>query len=202
MGKIIVLGGNIASGKSTVSGILEKLGAYIIDTDIIARDVVKPYKTGWSGIIRAFGWDYIRPDGQLDRVKMGNLIFADTGARKKLNSVTHPAIRKIVREKISYINVREPDRVIVIVIPLLFESDFPVEYDYSWFVMVDPDTQAARLMARDGIDRDKAVMKIKAQAPQEIKAAKSDKIFYNNTDVKELTLAVTEEYNKINTDIR
>ncbi len=197
MGKIIALGGNIASGKSTVSAILRELGAYIIDTDMIAREIVKPYHPGWHGIVREFGWEYILPDNNIDRVKLGNLIFSDRPSRLKLNSVTHPLIREIVQKEIDDINSNKPDSIIVIVIPLLFESDFPVSYNESWFVASDDEKRLMRLMERDKISREKALIKINAQMSQGQKIEKADKVFYNNTDVAELKRDVINEYNKL-----
>ncbi len=197
MGKIIALGGNIASGKSTVSAILRELGAYIIDTDMIARDIVKPYHSGWHGIVREFGWEYILPDNNIDRVKLGNLIFSDRSSRLKLNSITHPLIREIVQKEVDYINLNKPDSIIVIVIPLLFESDFPVSYNESWFVASDDEKRLMRLMERDKISREKALIKINAQMSQGQKIEKADKVFYNNTDVAELKRDVINEYNKL-----
>lgn len=197
MAKIIALGGNIASGKSTVSAVLRELGAHIIDTDMIARDIVRPYHPGWHGIVREFGWEYTLPDNNIDRIKLGNLIFADRSARSKLNSITHPLIREIVQKEVDDINSKKPDSIIVVVIPLLFESDFPVSYDESWFVASDDERRLMRLMERDGISREKALIRINAQMPQEQKIEKADKVFYNNTDVAELKKEVIDKYNKL-----
>ncbi len=201
MAKIIALGGNIASGKTAVSNILRSLGAAIVDTDLIARDIVSPFAPAWHGIIKEFGWEYILPDNNIDRIKLGNLIFRDETARKKLNVITHPLIREIAAEKIKRLERDDALKAIVIVIPLLFESDFPIRYDTSWFVAADDELRLSRLMERDGIDREKALLKIGAQMPQADKVKKADKVFYNNTDMDELRRAITAEYNKLTENI-
>lgn len=197
MAKIIALGGNIASGKSAVSGILASLGAAIVDTDVIARDIVRPFAPAWHGVVKEFGWEYILPDNNIDRIKLGNLIFRDESARKKLNAITHPLIREVAAEKIKRLDRDDALKAIVIVIPLLFESDFPIRYDESWFVAADDDLRLSRLMERDKIEREKALIKISAQMPQADKVKKADKVFYNNTDIDELERAVRSEYNKL-----
>ena len=201
MAKIIALGGNIASGKTAVSNILRSLGAAIVDTDLIAREIVAPFAPAWHSIVKEFGWEYILPDNNIDRIKLGSLIFRDESARKKLNAITHPLIREIAAEKIKKLGRDDTLKVIVIVIPLLFESDFPIRYDASWFVAADDELRLSRLMERDGIDREKALIKISAQMPQADKVKKADKVFYNNTDMDELKRTVTTEYNKLTENI-
>ncbi|MBV8596198.1 MAG: dephospho-CoA kinase, partial [Candidatus Eremiobacteraeota bacterium] len=115
---IIGLTGGIGSGKTTVAALLAQKGAFVIDTDLVARDVVEPASPALAAIRREFGDSVINPDGSLDRAALARIIFHDEGKRAKLNELTHPEILKRV---LALISSQPADTVIVAVVPLLFE---------------------------------------------------------------------------------
>jgi dephospho-CoA kinase len=164
--KVVALTGGVASGKSTVARLLRELGAEVLDADQIAREVVAPGQPALSEITAAFGEEYLLPDRSLDRGKIGEIIFSDPEARAKLNAIVHPRVRARLREARERIARERPDTVLVMDIPLLFETTVS---DYEGLdvivVYASPETQLARLMARDGLTREQAQTRLGAQMP-------------------------------------
>ena len=147
---IIGLTGSIASGKSTVSQMLKELGYPIVDADLVARQVVEPGSETLEKIKGAFGEDVILPDGSLDRKKVGDIIFSDPASRKRLNDIIHPAIRQeMLRQRAAY--VAEGQKVVIMDIPLLFESKLQHFVEKILVVSVTEENQLKRLMERNGL---------------------------------------------------
>src|SRR3989304_7248063 len=119
---LIGLTGGVATGKDLVSSEFKRLGAIIIDADTIARDILRRGKPAYRGVIKAFGKDIILPDGSIDRKKLGGIVFSDKKKLKKLNSLTHPLIRKEMERRIRLAKKKSPDAVIIAVVPLLIEN--------------------------------------------------------------------------------
>ncbi|EGL82126.1 Dephospho-CoA kinase [Caldalkalibacillus thermarum TA2.A1] len=165
---VIGLTGGIASGKSTVSRMLDDLGAVIIDADKIAREVVEPGQAAWQKIKETFGEDVLQPDGRLDRAKLAEIIFRDQEQRRKLNSIVHPEIRKQMLKRKEEA-LQQGEELIVLDIPLLFESKLEHMVDKILVVYVPEEVQIRRLMERDKIDRKYAIQKIESQMPLETK---------------------------------
>lgn len=176
---IIGLTGGIASGKSTVSGMLQDLGAVIIDADKIAREVVEPNQPTWHKIKQRFGEDIFHQDGQLDRKKLGAIIFKDGQARTDLNAIIHPAIRERMRQQKEKAQ-REGIELIVMDIPLLFESELEYMVEKILVVYVPEEIQKDRLMLRDQIDEKLALQKMSSQLSIEHKKDKGH-AFINNS---------------------
>ncbi|MDN5345512.1 MAG: dephospho-CoA kinase [Clostridia bacterium] len=160
---IIGLTGGIASGKSTVAGILQGLGARVIDTDQVAREVVRPGQPAYQEIVAAFGRGILRPDGSLDRQALGRIVFSDAVAREVLNAVTHPRIREEVRAKIATLRQREPEAVVVIEAPLLLEAGMTDMVDAIWVVTAPAEVRLKRLMERDNLSLEEAASRLRAQ---------------------------------------
>lgn len=159
---IIGLTGGISSGKSTVSRMLHDLGAEIIDADKVAREVVEPDQPTWAKIKERFGAGIFFEDGQLNRKKLGAIIFKDGQARSDLNAIIHPAIRKRMNEQKEKALLQGKE-LIVMDIPLLFESELAHMVQKVLVVYVPENIQKARLMLRDQIDEDTALQKMKSQ---------------------------------------
>jgi dephospho-CoA kinase len=176
---IIGLTGGIASGKSTVAKIFEELGAVRIDTDILAREVVKPGQPAWQAIIREFGEGILDCERRIDRKALAALVFNDSIKLHKLNEITHPAVRALLREQVADA-IRQGAKVIIIEVPLLFEAGFEKEVDKTIVVSVNEQTQFARLMQRDGITRDEAAKRIAAHMPLWEKVQRADMIIDNS----------------------
>jgi dephospho-CoA kinase len=176
--KVLGLTGGIGSGKSVVSSMFAQLGADVIDADQLARKVVEPGQPALEEIATAFGRDMLLPDGRLDRGKLGRIIFADPGARGRLNAITHPRIRKRMAAEIAARTSRPG--VLIVDIPLLYESDRTDTVDTVIVVWVDAETQLRRLIERDGLSEEEARQRIAAQMPLDEKRARADVVIDNS----------------------
>ncbi len=185
--------GGIASGKSTVSERLRRLGAVIVDADGIAREIVKQGKPAWQDIVEWLGPGVLSPGGGLDRSRLGDLVFRDAAARRKLESITHPRIREAALRALA-----EADRagrpVAVIDVPLLFEAGWDKLADETWVVYVDPATQLDRLMKRDGLTAEQAKARIDAQMSLEEKTRLADVVIDNSKDPENTGRQVDEAW--------
>lgn len=176
---IIGLTGSIASGKSTVSKMLEELGYPIIDADKVARLVVEPGQETLVKIAALFGESVIREDGTMDRAKVGELIFNDPASRKSLNDVIHPAIRKeMLRQRAELLE--QGHQSIIMDIPLLFESRLQHFVDKILVVSVTEENQLNRLMERNQLTEKEARARISSQLPMSVKEEGADAVIYNN----------------------
>ncbi len=182
----IGLTGGIASGKSAVAEMLAALGAAVIDTDVIAREVVAPGEAGLTAVTAAFGNELLAPDGTLDRAKLRRLVFADPAKRRRLEAILHPLIR--ARAVAAAQQASGP--YLVFVVPLLIETDFVALVDRVLVVDCDPATQLRRLMARDGAPAAEARRIVAAQAGRAERLAAADDVLYNNADLAKLQTAV------------
>ena len=172
----IALTGGIASGKSAVSDLLAERGASIIDSDVLAREVVEPGTPALAAIVERFGAGVLRDDGSLDRAALGAVVFADAAARDALNAIVHPAVRRRAAEL-----VREapPGAVVVHVIPLLVETNQQGKFDTVIVVDVPERVQVERLMARNGFSEADADARLAAQASREERLAVATHVIDN-----------------------
>lgn len=180
--KVIALTGGIASGKSLVAGILRDLGAYVIDADAVAREVVAPGSEVLKEIVEAFGPAVLRSDGTLDRKALAGRIFSDPQARARVNAITHPRIRRRIVEEIAAARATRPGVIIVVDIPLLLDAAPRNAYPLDGIVVVavDEATQLARLMARDGLTGEGARQRLRSQRPLREKIPLADWVIDNS----------------------
>jgi dephospho-CoA kinase len=178
---IIGLAGGIASGKSSVSRILSELGAAIIDADAIARTVVEPGKPAFRQILEHFGDAVLATDGNLNRRKLGDIVFSDPVQREQLENITHPAIWSEVTRQISDAEAAGL-KVAVLDVPLLFETGWEKHVDSVWVVYVDRQTQIARLINRDYLTLGQAEQRIAAQFSLERKRQLANIVIDNSSD--------------------
>ena len=164
--RVIGLTGGIASGKSSVARMLEHMGAVIIDADMLAREVVAPGEPAYQAIVEAFGKDILNPDRSINRGILGRLVFADPEARRRLESITHPAIGRRAEEQLVELRL-QGTLVVFYVAPLLIEAGVTSRVDELWVVYVDNETQLKRLMERDGLSREEGLRKIATQMPMD-----------------------------------
>jgi dephospho-CoA kinase len=193
---IIGLTGGIASGKSTVSCILRKQGAYIVDADKIAHKVLSRDNIGYDQVVEEFGEDILDENGHIDRKKLGNVVFPDTQKLERLEDITHPLIISIIRNKIK--TYRDNYNHIVLDAPLLYETGLDQITDQDWVVYVDYQIQLNRLMQRDGISREETKRKIESQLSLEKKKVKADLVINNNTSIDQLRKTVIKNWKKLN----
>ena len=168
------LTGSIAVGKSFVAGVLAELGCQVLDADETAREVVAPGTPGLRAIVESFGSEVLRPDGTLDRGRLGTIVFADEQQRALLNSILHPFIISAQDERLRRWEADDPHGIGVIDAALMIESGGYKRFDKLIVVHCRPEVQLERLMARNNLTREEAVRRIAAQMPQEEKKRYAD----------------------------
>lgn len=193
---VIGLTGGIASGKSTISSILKELGAYIVDADIIARSVVQKGEKAYNEIVQHFGRKILMANGEINRKKLGHIVFSDSEKLKLLNQITHPEIIGRIKDKVEeYKDVGA--KVIVIDAAILIEVGLDWYCDSIWLVSVDKETQIRRLMERDKFAYSDALNRINSQYTNERKSQFADVIIDNNKPIEEVKKKVKELWNII-----
>ncbi len=182
----VALTGGIASGKSTVADLFAALGVPVIDTDVIARQVVEPGQPALTQVVAEFGAEVLDATGRIDRRRMRERIFADPDAKRRLESILHPAIRaEMARQSLA---AQGPYQVLVI--PLLAEGGSRNHVDRVLLVDVPEELQIQRLMMRDGVSHDQAKASLNAQATRAERLAMADDVVRNTGRVDELREAV------------
>lgn len=183
--KRIGLTGGIASGKSTASAILRRFGASIIDADAIAHRLMEPGGPLYEAYRAHFGAGVIRPDGQLDRRRIGQIAFAAPAEKRWLDAAAHPVIRAAMQQELAEAEAAgEP--VAVLDIPLLFETGWQAHVDETWLIDVPEPLQLARLEKRNGYSREEALLRIAAQMPLTKKRQLADVIIDNSGTEQDL----------------
>lgn len=185
----IGLTGGIATGKSTVSTIFKENNIPVIDADIEARLVVEKGSEGYQLIVETFGEDILLPDGEINRTKLGAIVFSDEKKRQKLNEITHPRIRQQILEKKKQA-ILNNERLVVLDIPLLLEGKLQSIVDKVVVVSTDASVQLERLMKRNGYSKEEALQRIHAQMPLEEKEKLADVVIFNNGTEEELKASV------------
>jgi dephospho-CoA kinase len=165
----IGLTGSIAAGKSFVAGVFKEHGCHVLDSDVIAREVVRPGTEGLNGIVANFGGGVLNPDGTLDRKALGLIVFADTEKRQLLNSLLHPLIMREQERWLDECESKDPFGVAVIDAALMIETGSYKRFDDIVVVWCEGDIQLERLMNRDAIGKSAAMERIEAQLSQDEK---------------------------------
>lgn len=175
----IALTGGIASGKSMVADEFARLGAVIVDADLLAREVVAPRSPGLERIVQRFGAGMLNEDGTLDRARLGDLVFVDDDARADLNAIVHPLVRE--RSEVLFA-AAPPGSVVIEVIPLLVETGLHQAFDHVIVVDAPTEVQVRRLMQRSGLTADQARTRVRIQANREDRIAAADWVIDNSGD--------------------
>ncbi|HMA12722.1 MAG TPA: dephospho-CoA kinase [Steroidobacteraceae bacterium] len=178
----IALTGGVASGKSTVARLFQALGAKLIDTDKVSRDVVAPGAPALAELVELFGTEILQQDGTLDRARLREIAFGDPAARARLEAVTHPAIRA----RVAQLSAQAGGPYQLIAVPLLVETGTQRDYDRVLVVDCDPGIQLQRLMLRDGLSREQAARIIAAQASRAARLAAADDVILNESGASTL----------------
>lgn len=182
----IGLTGGIGAGKSTVAAILDELGAFIIDADQLAREVVAPGTSGFSDIVRRFGNDVVRSDGTLDRAALARHIFADDTARRDLEKIIHPRVRARAKELAA---AQDPSTIVVEDIPLLVETRAAPRYHLTIDVEAPDELRLQRLESR-GMAREDAQRRMDSQASEIQRREACDVVIDNSGDLDQVTAEV------------
>jgi dephospho-CoA kinase len=176
---IFALTGGIGSGKSSVAARLRARGVPVINADELAREVVAPGTDGLRRVFEAFGTGVQRSDGSLDRSKLGAIVFADPAARKRLEAITHPLVRKLSDERFQTLE-RAGEPLACYEVPLLYEAGLESRFETVVVVSATAATQLTRVQARDGLGREQAQSRIDAQLPLEQKANRASFVIDND----------------------
>lgn len=191
------LTGGIATGKSTVAKMLRELGAYIIDADQISRQVVEPDQLGAKRIQEHFGSELFTVDGHLKRDKLAEIIFQDTRARHRLNTLLHPIIMKEMQTQAGNIIKQEPNAVIIWDIPLLFEENLTDLVQKVIVIYVPEKVQRERLRLRNKLNREEIDSRIRSQLSIEKKKSLADYLIDNSGTVEETKRQVVALWNHL-----
>ena len=194
---LVGLTGGIGSGKSTVARLLEKRGAVVFDADLLAREAVEPGTPGHAAVIERFGADVLAPGGELDREALASIVFADPAARRDLEQIVHPEVRRLFAEGSEA--YRDTDRVVVFSAPLLVETGMHTAFEVLLVVSATVATQIERLMRQRGMSEPSIRARIDAQAPLEDKAAAADFLVDNEGSLDELESQVEQLWNDLST---
>ena len=182
---IVGLTGGVASGKTAVSRVLKEEGAYIIDADQIARELVQPHKPAWNELIRAFGQEILQEDGSIHRKKLAEKVFADPEQRKLLNQILHPRIKEEMDRRAKKIGEKDPEAIVVIDAPLIVELGDHREMDKLIVVTTTQTQQIERLKDRDGTSPKEALRIVSSQMPMEEKLKFADYVIQNEGSLEE-----------------
>lgn len=183
--RVFGLTGGIGSGKSTVARLLRERGVPVVDADELAREAVAPGSTGLAEVVDAFGPGVLGPDGALDRQKLGDLVFADPAARKRLNAITHPIVRQLSQDRFLALAAQGVE-LAAYDVPLLFEVGLDAVLKPTVVVASSEAKQIERVRARDGLSEAAARARIAAQLPLDEKRRRADHVLENDGTLAEL----------------
>ncbi len=190
---VIGLTGGIGTGKTQVSDILASLGAAIINADQDGHEAYLPNTGTWRDIVAAFGRGVLSESGEIDRGKLGGIVFSDPDALKRLNSITHPRIFEMIREKISHLD-REGVRLVVVEAALLIEANWTPLVDRVWVVTSEEADVVMRLAARNNLSEESIRARIASQMPQTERVKHADVIINNDGDLGQLRSRVQKAW--------
>ena len=191
------LTGGIACGKSTVADIFVRRGAHLIDFDKLAHEVQKPGRTAWEKVVQCFGEDILLPDKHIDRNKLAKIVFADPEKLAALNQIVHPYVFLEWHDYLEKIVTKEKNAIIIAAVPLLFEIERQHLFDVTVLVIISPEEQLKRLMARNDLNREEAQKRILSQMPIEQKIALADIVIDNQSSLFETEAKVEEVWLKL-----
>ena len=191
----IGLTGSIATGKSTVTNMLKELGAFVIDCDKTARDVVAPGTRGLAKIEEVFGKDVVAADGSMDRVYIGDLVFRNPEMKKRLENILFPLIFEALDEELLRLERAGATPVVFLDMPLLYEVKYDSYVDEVWLVYVPFEVQLSRLMKRNGYTKEEALLRIHSQISVDKKKSLAQQVIDNSgtlEDTKEQVRSLWE----------
>ncbi len=192
---LVGLTGGIGSGKSTVARMLEERGAVVFDADALAREAVRPGTPGHDAVVERFGANVLAPGGELDREALASIVFADPAARRDLEAIVHPEVRRLLAEGCEA--YQGSDRVVVFSAPLLLETGMHTAFQILVVVSAPEPTQIERLLRDRGMSEDQVRARIAAQAPLEEKVAVADVVVDNDGTLTDLRERVDEVWNEL-----
>lgn len=194
--KIVGLTGGIGSGKTTVARFLAELGAVVLDLDRIGHEAVKKGGRAWQQVIDTFGNEILAPDGEIDRTRLGEIVFKDRDALLRLNRIIHPVIDNIIAEKIEFYR-RQRVKVVVLEAAAMIESGKTGQVEELWVTVAPEETVLNRLEERPGYSREKSRARIKTQLTNEERVKKANVVIDTDCTLDELRNRVMVEWQKL-----
>jgi dephospho-CoA kinase len=189
--------GGVASGKTTVCRIFKEEGAHLIDADRIARELVEPRRPAWRELTRAFGKEILQKSGTIDRKRLGNIAFSNSGKRRLLNGILHPRIEKEMGKKVRQIKRKNPHAIVVFDVPLLVETGFHQEVDRVVVVTSKKTQQTERLRKRAGMSEEETRRIIASQMAIEKKVKVADFIIRNEGSIAQTRRKTREVFQEL-----
>lgn len=191
------LTGGIASGKSTVATMFVKNGAHLIDFDGLAHEVQEPEKPAWKEVVHHFGKGILQPDKKIDRVKLGNIVFADKEKLIELNNIVHPMVFQEWHVRLDKIGKKEKHAIVLSDVPLLFEVNMQHLFDLTMLVLIAPEEQVNRLMTRNGVNKEEAQKRLRSQMPISEKIAMADIVIDNKGSITKTEKRVKQVWQEL-----
>jgi len=194
---VIGLTGGIGSGKSSVAAILKEQGAEILNADLVGHEAYQPGRPAYDDIVAEFGQDVVAEDGTIDRQKLGPIVFADPARLERLNAITHPRMKEMMREKLRELEEQGVDTV-VLEAALLFDAKWEDLTDEVWCTAVDAETAAQRTSERSGIPVEQVLERIqKAQMASDERIKRSDVIIGTSGTMDDTRRRTLEAWQKL-----
>ncbi|WP_167142117.1 dephospho-CoA kinase [Canibacter zhoujuaniae] len=191
---VFALSGGIGAGKSTVADMFTKLGAYSVDADELAREAVAPGSRALANIAKAFGDDLLLADGSLDRLALGQIVFASDRKLKQLEAIVHPEVQRLGRECFKVIEKNDPNAIIVYQVPLLVEAQLAGNYAGNIILSADPRVRLSRLVENRGMSVADAQRRIDAQASEAERLAVADWVIQTDVTQEETAAQVARVF--------
>jgi dephospho-CoA kinase len=194
--KVIGLTGGIGSGKSTIAEYLTELGAKVVDADKVANEVYNPGTEGWRDVVNTFGEEVLTPAGEVDRKKLGEIVFNNPGAMSQLNQMIHPRAYELVKSRLDEYR-KQGVEIVVLEVILLFEAGWDHLADVKWVTVASEDTVVKRLMQERGLREEEILARIRSQTPTEERVKLAEEVIYNDGSIEEMKRKVNELLEKL-----
>lgn len=201
MAVLVGLTGGMGSGKTTVANLLRKLGAHVVDADILARMLVEPGKEAWQEIVNLFGTSVLNADETLDRRKIADIVFMEPGKKKALETILHPRVMEEEQKNYQEIAGKDPQAIVVVDAALLIESGNYRQMDKVVVVECDEKTQIERVAARGKFSRDDIQRRLSQQMPLPEKLKYADFVVHNNSGLPELEEEVKHLFRQLQAEV-
>ncbi len=196
MTRVIGLTGGIGSGKSTVSHMLAEMGAVVIDADKVGHEAFKPGTSAWSKVVQTFGRDVVGSNGEIDRKKLGAIVFADPAALTRLNQIMHPTMREMIKAQIDEYR-KQGVEVVVLEAAILIEAGWDSLVDEVWVTVAPQNAVMERLESQRGMAKEQTLARIKAQLPTEERVKHADVVIVNDGSLDDMRNKLKELWQKL-----
>ncbi|MEO6197652.1 MAG: dephospho-CoA kinase [Dehalococcoidia bacterium] len=193
---IIGLTGGIGTGKSTVAGVLQKEGAAIVNADVVGHEVYQVGRPAYHEVIHAFGEGVLDADKAIDRKKLGAIVFGDPKELAKLNSIVHPRMKGMMREKLQELQ-RSGAKIAVIEAAILFEARWDDLANETWVTSAPPEIASRRVAERSGFTQDQVMERIRAQMPNDERVQRADIVIDTSEDMEQTIARTLEKWEEL-----